>query len=189
MSDPVLPARNASVPFAVDPIPDGDRQSLAELDRRFRPALKAYFLKRAPATVDAEDLVQDVFVRLAKRGEIAAIRQVEGYVFQTAANVLTDRVRWRAVRRRGDHVPYLESDHQDEENSPESVLMGREAVARLLDALRELPEQTRAIFVLHRFEQLRYGEIAKRLGVSLSSVEKHMMKALAHLTRSVEPRR
>ena len=73
--------------------------SLAELNWRFRPALKAYFLKRAPAGVDAEDLVQDVFVRLAKRGELTSIRQLEGYMFRTAANVLRDHVRYRSARR------------------------------------------------------------------------------------------
>lgn len=64
---------------------DGDRQRLAELDHRFRPALKAYFAKRAPAGMDADDLVQDVFVRLAKRGELTAIRRIEGYLTASRA--------------------------------------------------------------------------------------------------------
>lgn len=166
--------------------PDIDTTSLADLSHRFRPALKAYFVKRAPDGVDADDLVQDVFVRLARRGELSTIRQVEGYLFQTAANVLTDRLRSRAARRREDHVPYRELDHAREDASPDTVLMGREALAQLLASLCELPERRRAVFVLHRFDGLRYGEIAKRLGISLSSVEKHMIKALAHLTARLE---
>lgn len=167
-------------------LPDIDMMSLADLSHRFRPALKAYFAKRAPDGVDAEDLVQDVFVRLARRGELATIRQVEGYLFQTAANVLTDRLRSRASRRREDHVAYREVDHAREDSSPDVVLMGRQALAQLVAALGELPERRRAVFVLHRFDGLRYGEIARRLGISLSSVEKHMIKALAHLTARLE---
>ena len=48
-------------------------------------------------------------------------------------------------------------------------------------ALLELPERTRAIFVLQRFEGLKYKEIADRLGISASSVEKHMMSAIKHI--------
>lgn len=79
---------------------DAAAVSLAELTRRFRPALKAYFLKRAPAGIDADDLVRDVFVRLAGRNRIAGTRQAEGYLFQAAADVLTDRVRYCIARRR-----------------------------------------------------------------------------------------
>lgn len=166
--------------------PEVDKLALAELSHRFRPALKAYFAKRAPAGVDPDDLVQDVFVRLARRGRLATIRQVDGYLFQTAANVLTDRLRSGAARRRQDHVPYREVDHAHEDTSPDAVLMGREALAQLVAALYELSDRRRAVFLLHRFDGLRYGEIAERLRISLSSVEKHMIKALAHLTERLE---
>src|SRR5690606_19301955 len=168
---------------------NADALSLAELTHRFRPALRAWFLKRAPAGVDAEDLVQDVFVRLARRGDIATIRQVEGYLFQTAASVLTDRVRHRVARRFDDHVAWRETDDPSEVSSPDTVLMGREALAGLLAALAELPERRRAVFLLHRVDGLRYGEIAARLGISVSSVEKHMIKALAHLAGRLEAHR
>lgn len=169
--------------------PEVDAISLAELSSRFRGALRAYFLKRAPDGVDADDLVQDVFTRLARRGDIGTIRQVEGYLFQTAANVLTDRVRYRIARRRDDHVAFREIEHAREETAPENVLMGREALAHLIAALEQLPERRRAVFLLHRVEGLRYGEIATTLGISVSSVEKHMIKALAHLAGWVEAHR
>jgi RNA polymerase sigma-70 factor (ECF subfamily) len=156
------------------------------LHQRYSPALKAYFAKRAPAHTDPEDLVQDVFVRLAGRGEAEAIRHAERYLFRTAANVLRDHSRRDAVRRSGVHEAFDEDLHGREEISPERVLEDRETVAALLDALEQLPERTRAVFVLHRFDGMRYGDIARQLGVSVSSVEKHMMKALAHVTRCME---
>ncbi|HLT91566.1 MAG TPA: RNA polymerase sigma factor [Woeseiaceae bacterium] len=168
---------------------DVDALSLAELTHRFRPALKAYFKKRAPDGVDAEDLVQDVFVRLARRGDIHNIRQVEGYLFQTAANVLTDRVRYRIARRRDDYIAWREGDHPAEESAPAAVLIGTEAIAGLLAALAELPERRRTVFLLNRVDGLRYGEIAEWLGIPRSSVEKHMIKALAHLAAWLEAHR
>ena len=51
----------------------------------------------------------------------------------------------------------------------------------MVEALQELPERARTIFVLNRFEELSAAEIARRLGVSVSTVEKDMMRAIAHL--------
>ena len=57
----------------------------------------------------------------------------------------------------------------------------------LLDALEELPPRTRQVFVLCRIEGMRQKGVAKRLGVSVSAIEKHMIKAIAHLSMRLEP--
>ncbi|MDI1296884.1 MAG: sigma-70 family RNA polymerase sigma factor, partial [bacterium] len=64
---------------------------------------------------------------------------------------------------------------------PDRILAGREALKTALAALERLPERTRTIFVLRRLEGMRYLEIARRLGLSVSAVEKHMVRAVAHL--------
>ncbi len=64
--------------------------------------------------------------------------------------------------------------------------LARQSVAALKAALAELPERTQTVFVLHRFEGLRYGEIAVTLGISVSAVEKHMMRAMSHIVRGME---
>lgn len=159
---------------------------LGLLHRRYSPALRAYFVKRAPLHVDPDDLVQDVFIRLAGRRELATIRHAEGYLFQTAANVLRDHARRSAARRRDAHELFDEHLHGREDFSPERVLIGRETVEALLEAIEALPRRTRAVFVLHRLDGMRHNEIARRLGISVSSVEKHMMKALAQVARHVD---
>ena len=60
-------------------------------------------------------------------------------------------------------------------------MLGKRKVEELNRALMELPERTRAIFLLHRFEGHKYSEMARQFGVSTSSVEKHMMEAIRHL--------
>ncbi|MFP4166278.1 MAG: sigma-70 family RNA polymerase sigma factor [Opitutales bacterium] len=70
--------------------------------------------------------------------------------------------------------------------SPAEALDTREAYGLLREAIRELPERCREAFVLHRFEGLRHRDIAKRLGISQSTVEKHIAAALVHLRHELQ---
>ena len=63
------------------------------------------------------------------------------------------------------------------------MFLGQEQLRVVERALHELPERTRVVFTLHRFEEMSYAQIARRLQVSVSAIEKHMIKALAHLAR------
>ena len=80
------------------------------------------------------------------------------------------------------HVEYEFCPELIEEVSPERVLLAREQVAMVRTVLERLPDRVRSAFVLHRFEELGYAEIAKRLGVSVSSIEKYISQALKELT-------
>ncbi|WP_184720746.1 RNA polymerase sigma factor [Caulobacter sp.] len=155
-------------------------QALADSGARFTPALRAFFSRRAHAA-DVEDLVQEVLLRIQKRQPGAVVSNVEGYLFEVAANVLIDRGRRDKTRRRSDHCELQEIHHPVDDMSPERVLQGRERMARAMAALNELPERTRRVFILVRFEEMSYKLVAQRLGVSVSAVEKHVMKALKHL--------
>ncbi len=61
------------------------------------------------------------------------------------------------------------------------MLAGREALRRTTQVLMELPERTRHVFILRRLERLSHQEIAVRLGLSVSAIEKHMLRASRHL--------
>lgn len=161
--------------------PEG-RQQIVELFARSAPAVQKYFARRVPNRAEAEDLTQEVFSRLLRRAEFGSIVNIEGYVFQIAANLLAERLRQDARRRvLKDHA--FDQDWVDvgDEFSPERILLGKEAYRRVIEALQELPERVRVVFILNRFEELSGSEIARRLGVSVSTVEKHMMRAVSHL--------
>jgi len=159
-----------------------DRRTIADLSVRYGQAVRRFFSRRLRDGADVEDLTQEVFARLLKRAELGEIANIEGYLFHTAANLLRERAR-KSARRPGDATAAIDPEFADfvEEVSPERILLGREAYARMVEALQELPERTRTIFVLNRFEELSAAEIARRLGVSVSTVEKDMMRAIAHL--------
>jgi RNA polymerase sigma-70 factor (ECF subfamily) len=151
----------------------------------YGPALRRYFQRRAnPA--DAEDLVQDVFVRLHQYESPAEIANVEGYIFRTAANVLARRAekpRWRW----GSQVPLEYLPDLSDELSPERIVMGRQAVEMVLRGLDDLPPRAAHAFFLYRFEQLSQQAVAHRMGVSLKAVEKFLRRATLQLMDQVGP--
>jgi RNA polymerase sigma-70 factor (ECF subfamily) len=148
--------------------------------------LRRYLARHVRPRSDLDDVVQEVFARLLRRSGEGGIHNVEGYIFQIAANLLRERGRQRANRNT---APAIELEPsllgQGEEHSPERILLAKEAGRRLVDALNELPDRTRGVFILNRFEGMAGPEIAERLGISVSGVEKHMMRALAHLKARV----
>jgi len=141
------------------------------------PGLRRYFAKRVPA-VQIDDLIQEVFLRLQAHHSNAPIDHLDRYLFAVAASVLTDQARRRAVRHESAHESFEERHHQVEERSPERVLLDREDLDVVMQAIDALPARTRDVFVLHRFEEMSGSRIAVALGLSVSAVEKHVMKAL-----------
>jgi RNA polymerase sigma-70 factor (ECF subfamily) len=148
----------------------------------YLPALQRYLTKHLPRD-DVDDAAQEVLLRVHQRQTEAPIDNITGYIFQVAASVVMDRARRDKVRHRGDHLSLEEFHHPVEQLTPHRVLVGREDMSRLVDALQDMPERYRDVFVLHRFEHLSYPEIATHMGVSISAVGKYMMKALVFLAQ------
>ena len=161
---------------------------VASLSARFRTPLRRFFTKRRIPKDDVDDLVQDVFVRMASRPEVESMERLEAYLFTTAANLLRDRHRRLTFQGISAHEPYDESLHGDavETFGPERSLLATQIVAQLVEALFELPERTRAIFTLYHIEDLPHQEISRRLGIAVSTIEKHMGRANAHLIKRME---
>ncbi len=165
----------------------------AEIHARFYSALMSYFLRRVNDRAEAEDLTQEVFVRLIGSGSLAGIDRPEAFVFRIASNLLRDRSRkdkrwhWQQRAPLDEDLASVFVKELVEDRSPERVLMGKETLAEVMDALEELGERTRDIFLLFRLEAMKQQEIAALLGISPSTVEKHVMKAVQHLARRFRP--
>jgi len=165
---------------------DGHSQSssLHLVTRQFRDArgkLLGWIRRRVPDPSEAEDLLQDTFLRVTQREAPEGVAHFEGYLYRTAESVLADRYRRRSVRRADAHVALEPEIHRTEDADALRALLARERLRAVSASLMALPERTRAVFVLRRLEGLRYGEIATRLKVSLSTVEKDMARAIDHL--------
>ncbi len=163
--------------------PTEEERALITLADEYGPVLVQFFRRRVPDRSEAEDLKQEVFMRLLQRGNIAQLDDVRAYLFETAANVLRDRGRRRATRRSDRHDEFDPVLHAEKGFSAERVIIGEEALTKASRALLELPERARTIFILRRLEGLRYQDIAQRLGVSVSLVEKEMSRSIAYLAQ------
>ncbi len=167
-----------SAPLASGPgKPEGLEALLAVFGVRYQGVLMRYFRRRGAAKALAEDMVQDVFVRLAQRAEGEPVENAEAYLMQTASSVWLDHLRRRKRRGEDEHVEYVDAQHAPEYFSPQRVVEGREAIHQLIAVLNALPERTRQAYVLCRIDGMKRKDAAKRLGVSTSAIEKHLMKA------------
>jgi len=155
--------------------------------QEYAPALRRYFMKKV-SSVEADDLVQDVFLALQARGAASEIENVEGYLFRTAANVLARRhrrVTWDWDRPQG----LEEARDLADELSPERVLIAREEMEAVIRVLNTLPPRTAGAFFMHRFDGLSYEVIGQRLGISTKGVEYLIGKAIHRLSKRLGKRR
>lgn len=155
------------------------------LAREYKPALLRFFRRRAGQPADVDDLVQEVLLRICVRGEGRAIEQPEFYMMRTATNVWRDYLRKKKTHAGDAHDEYSEERHAREDYGPLDVMEADRSIEDVLAVLQQMPLRTRQVFVLCRVEGLRQKAVAERLGVSVSSIEKHMIKAIAHLARNL----
>ncbi len=168
------------------------KPSPAELDARYRAPLMAYFQRRLASRVEAEDLTQEVFLRLAQRADVEGKELADGFIFTIAANLLRDRGRRARSRSTGRHVDIDGDGGLDGDAAlmeclePERILLSREILSRVLGALDTAGPRTRDVFLLFRLEGMKQREVAQLFGISVSAVEKHIVKALKHLATALD---
>lgn len=150
------------------------------------PALRRYFNRRAGGQ-EAEDLVQEVFTRLRARAATDAVDNVERYLFRIANNVLATRATRDAKGWRRRETLRDTLDPPDE-ISPERTLAGKQELALVIASVRKMPQRARQAFILHRFEEMTYAAIARRMGVSVSAVERLISRALDRIASDVRQR-
>lgn len=155
-----------------------------QLNRRWRPALMSFFLRRVRNHAEAEDLTQEVFARLLVAAE-RPTQSPDSYIFQVAVNLLRDGARRNKVRTEYLRDAAALDEQEIELLDPARVVGARDALGAFIAGLEALPERTRAIFILYRIENLDLETIASSFGISKSAVKKQVMKAMAMLMAQV----
>jgi len=159
-----------------------------------RDLLVRYFVRVANDAALAEDIVQDLYLKIEAMddGDGRAIEDATAFLFRMAHNIHRNHIRTLDTGRRRDtawqslHRDGAE-DAADDAPSAEDEISGRQQLAEFARALEELPERTQTIFRLHKLEGIPQALVASQLGISLSSVEKHLGAALKHLTARFRP--
>jgi RNA polymerase sigma factor (sigma-70 family) len=151
-----------------------ERMAVRYYDRLVR------FLKRHSRSMeDAADLAQDTFARLSST-DFRQINKPESFLFTTALNLLRDHARSAQSRHAAFSVPVEDMQLICPAPQVERVLDGEQRMCVVEAALRELSPKCRAVFVLFHFDGVSQRDIADRLRISVSMVEKYVKQAVNH---------
>jgi RNA polymerase sigma factor (sigma-70 family) len=148
-----------------------------------RGALYRFIRKLVRVSSDAEDIVQDAYLKLLERPPADREGQpLPGYLFVVARNLAADRTR-RSLRegRRDAALHAFTTQLGAVDPSGEELVFVEQASQELRRALWDLPQRTRDAFLLHRLEGLTHQEVAALLGVTVRTVERNVASAIGHL--------
>ncbi len=161
---------------------------LAAIFDEIRPRLYRLLAARTGDPALADDLLQDLWIKI-RTLEPGPVGNPEAYIFRMAQNLATDHARSRIQRAlREEHwveasTTVSDGIARDDLPDAERTLIAREELSRVRQALADMPTRAAEVFQLHRVEGESHSEIAARLGISRSAVEKSMAIALKHLFR------
>lgn len=172
---------------------------LRDVDRWFIDEVlphRAAFRRQAArlvAPADAEDLVQEAYARAldayARALDTSHSREIanpRAFVMTIVRNLAHERHR-RAAVVRFEHLADMEAmDFADDTPDQFAIVSGQIELSRLMDLMKTLPPQARTVVQLRRFEGMLPRDIAVRLGLSVSTVEKHLAKGLAILACALQ---
>jgi len=160
-----------------------NRSSLSDdLDEVYRR--RGGWLKEVAARGGREesaDLLHDAVVKTLEAGQRSEILDPVRFLFQVTRNTLFDRFRSRARRGRVLEYGLDGSDAADPRPGPERAVIASERLAQALTIIERMPPRRREAFLLCRIEELTYAQAAKRMGVTVHAIEKHISSAMAQL--------
>jgi RNA polymerase sigma-70 factor (ECF subfamily) len=156
---------------------------VAAIHARFGRSLQRFFTRRGVARGDAEDLAQEVFLRLVQYRDDGTLQDPKAFLFTIALNLVRDRARRGHTRGIVRNISPDELDLECEDASPVDRLECDQRLSKAFDALAGLKPATRRAFLLHRIYGMSHKDVARELVVSDSMVEKHIMTAMAALRR------
>ena len=166
---------------------DGSSRLSRELDRAVRERGERLRAVTARAGAEeADDLAQESLLRTVEAGTKAAVEAPLHLLFRIARNAVIDRLRAKARAAALFRPGLADVEAVDAAANPERILIASERLRRALATIDALPPKRREVFLLHRIEGLSYPQIARRIGISIKTVEKHMALAMAQLSREVD---
>jgi RNA polymerase sigma factor (sigma-70 family) len=163
--------------------------SSADLIRLFRteqPSLSRAVRRRIGDAEDAADIVQDAFARLLQARPAAALRAPRAYLQRIVSNLLRDRHKRAETRLVDRNAVWTAAELATVPAEQGWAIEAKELMTAYAAAVAALSPRTREVFLMHRVEELRYRDIAERLGITVATVEYHMARALAHLDKALD---
>jgi RNA polymerase sigma-70 factor (ECF subfamily) len=146
-------------------------------------ALRAWLQGRRIGGLEIDDVIQETYTRFIMMETVLHIRNAKNYAFQTAASVVADHLRRMKVVSISSVTDLDHLDIISDDPSPEDQLVDRDELNRLARALAALPDRVREVFTLRRIHGLSQRDVAVRMGIAESTVEKHMSRGFLLLLK------
>ena len=168
-----------------------DRSKVVQsLFEQYGSGLRTFLLARMTEQADVDDLMQDVFVKIASfedlETRISPRRgSVRGFLLTMASNLLVDRERAIAVRRRYAQQQIDLNNKKSDDLSPEHFAADEQLLQAVHCAVMAMEERMRWVFIQSRVNFRTYSHIAEEMGVSVKLIDKLMSKALAVIRKAV----
>jgi RNA polymerase sigma-70 factor (ECF subfamily) len=159
-------------------VADDRRKRLLDQIFSHRAALQKYLRKFTAGAEDVEDLVQEAYVRVCALPPGQVVDSPRALLFRIAHNLAVDRVRQKVTRATDDVADFEPLNVFSEEAEPDEQVDLRRRFESFCAAVDSLPPLCRRVFVLRKVYQLSHAEIARVLGLSHSTIEKHVAKGL-----------
>lgn len=163
---------------------------------QYTPQLKGYIKRRVDSDEEADDILHDVFYKLAKTDLLEnPIEYISSWLYQTASNRIIDRRRKRKEHslpetRDNDEDSYfldsLSAYLADESHEPDAVLRNEIIRDEIAKALSELPAEQRSVFELTEYDGLSYKEISESTGICVATLISRKHYAITHLRKKLE---
>lgn len=170
--------------------------SITETVQQFGKRLFGFVRGKVKTTEEAEDILQDVWYQFSRLSNLDELENVSAWLYRVAQNRVTDNYRKKKTENLEDftyendenEISFKEILLLDENASPELALFKEEFWSELMQALDELPENQKEVFLLNEIEDFTLQEIADQKGENLKTIisrkgyaVKHLRKRLQHL--------
>jgi RNA polymerase sigma factor (sigma-70 family) len=159
-------------------VPEEPRKRLLDQIFSHRAALQKYLRRFTAGSEDVEDLVQEAYVRVCAMSPAHVVDSPRALLFRIARNLAVDRARQRVTRATDDVADFEPLNVSSEEAEPDEQVDVDLRFESFCAAVEGLPPLCRRVFVLRKVYQLSHAEIARELGLSHSTIEKHVAKGL-----------
>lgn len=163
-------------------ISSGDVNVYELLFKHFYPSLVGFanaYIKNHDA---AEDIVQEVFVKIWNERKKLTIKNIKTYLYTAVKNQCLNFLKHKKVEK--NYLVSANNTHVDE-NTIETELNFNELKNAYEEAIQNLPEKCRIVICMNRFDDLSYVEIAEILDLSVNTIETHMKRALRSIRKAL----